>query len=108
MRIPLALVVVAALATSPAVAQTAAPANPQNTAPTAPAKSKPARKTTLIDINFASKEQLEARPQIGPARAEAILKGRPYKNKDEFRKSKVIPANAYNAIKRKIVARQQF
>ena len=108
MRIPLALIVLAALATSPAVAQTAAPAaNPPNTAPTAPAKSKPAR-TTLIDINFATKAQLEALPQIGPARAEAIIKGRPYKGKDEFRKSKVIPANAYDAIKRKIVARQQF
>ena len=108
MRIPLALIVLAALATSPAVAQTAAPAYPPNTAATAPATSKPARKTTLIDINFATKAQLEALPQIGPARAEAIIKGRPYKGKDEFRKSKVIPANAYDAIKRKIVARQQF
>jgi hypothetical protein len=36
------------------------------------------------------------------------MKGRPYKGKDEFRRSKVIPANAYNAIKRKIVARQEF
>jgi DNA uptake protein ComE-like DNA-binding protein len=108
MRIPLALVVLASLAASPAVAQTAALANTSNTAPTAPVKSKPTRKAALIDINFATKEQLEALPQIGPARAEAIIKGRPYRGKDEFRKGKVIPANAYDAIKRKIVARQQF
>ena len=106
MRIPLALVVLAALAASPVAAQ--APETALKPAAIGPAKSKPARRSTLIDINFASKEQLEALPQIGPARAEAIMKGRPYRGKDEFRRSKVIPANAYNAIKRKIVARQQF
>jgi competence protein ComEA len=106
MRIPLALVILAALAASPVTAQ--APETALKPAATGPAKSRPARRSTLIDINFATKEQLEALPQIGPARAEAIMKRRPYKTKDEFRKSKVIPANAYDAIKRRIVARQQF
>jgi DNA uptake protein ComE-like DNA-binding protein len=50
---------------------------------------------------------LDALPQIGSARAEAIIKGRPYKSKDELRKNKVIPEPAYNAIKAKIVARQK-
>ena len=87
MRIPLAFVILAALATS-AVAQTAAPATASKAAATASAKSKTAGKSTLIDINFATKEQLEALPQIGPARAEAIMKSRPYKSKDELRKTR--------------------
>src|SRR5688572_21268217 len=106
MRIPLALVILAALAASPVAAQ--APETVLKPAAKVAARSKPARRSTLIDINFATKDQLEALPQIGPARAEAIIKSRPYKSKDELRKNKVIPANAYNAIKRKIVARQQF
>ena len=106
MRIPVALVILAALAASPVPAQ--APETALKPAATGPAKFKPARRSTLIDINFATKEQLEALPQIGRARAEAIMRSRPYKGKEEFRRSKVIPANAYNAIKRKIAVGQQF
>lgn len=108
MRIPLALVILVALAPSPAVAQAVAPVTASKPAATVSAKSKPAAKSTLLDINFATKEQLEALPQIGPARADAIIRGRPYDSKEELRTKKVIPANAYDAIRRKIVARQQF
>ena len=64
-------------------------------------------KAALIDINSATKDELDALPQIGSARAEAIIKGRPYKTKDDLRKNKVIPENAYNAIKDKIIAHQK-
>ena len=37
----------------------------------------------LIDINTATKAQLDVLPGIGPARADAIIKGRPYRGKDE-------------------------
>ena len=63
--------------------------------------------SAIIDINTATKEQLDALPQIGSARADAIIKGRPYKAKNELIDKKIIPSNAYNAIKDKIVARQK-
>jgi competence protein ComEA len=61
----------------------------------------------LIDINTANKEQLDALPQIGSARAEAIIKGRPYKAKNELLDRYIVPQNVYDAIKDKIVARQK-
>src|SRR5215207_3358344 len=81
--------------------------------PAAPALAKPAATTTapaqagLLDINSASKEQLDALPQIGSARAEAIIKGRPYKAKRDLVDRKIIPESAYKAIQYKIVARQK-
>jgi competence protein ComEA len=61
----------------------------------------------LLDINSASKEQLDALPGIGAVRAEAIIKGRPYKGKDDLLNRKIIPANIYDGIKDKIIARQK-
>src|SRR5215207_2829456 len=87
------------------------PASATTTA--APTPGKPATTTTapsqagLIDINSASKEQLDALPQIGSARAEAIIKGRPYKAKNELLDRYIVPQNVYDAIKDKIVARQK-
>jgi hypothetical protein len=37
-----------------------------------------------LDLNSASAEELATLKGIGPARAEAIIKGRPYKGKDEL------------------------
>ncbi len=62
---------------------------------------------TLIDINTASKESLESLKGVGPARAEAIIKGRPYKGKDELVHKKLVPQNVYDGIKDKIIARQK-
>ena len=111
---------VASLLAAPALAQapqtgtppTARPAPPpaSTTAPTgttAPAgtSTAPAR-MPLVDINHASKEELDALPGVGAVRADAIIKGRPYKGKDELLRKKVLPSNVYNGIKDRIVARQ--
>ena len=71
--------------------------------PSAPAMAEAA----LIDINSATKAQLDALPGIGAARADAIIKGRPYKGKDDLVNKKVIPHNVYDGIKDKIIAKQK-
>ena len=60
----------------------------------------------LLDVNLTSKATLEALKGVGPHWAEAIVKGRPYKGKDELLEKKIVPANVYNEIKDKIIARQ--
>lgn len=66
-----------------------------------------AAQANLIDINSASKEQLEALKGVGPVRAEAIVKGRPYKGKDDLVQKKIVPKNVYDGIKDQIIARQK-
>ena len=61
----------------------------------------------LLDINSASKDQLDALPGIGAVRADAIIKGRPYNGKDDLVNRKIIPQNVYDGIKDRIVARQK-
>ena len=77
-------------------------AAPALVVPSAPALAQ----ANLLDINSASKEQLDALPGIGTARADAIIKGRPYKGKDDLVNKKIIPKNVYDGIKDKIIAKQ--
>jgi DNA uptake protein ComE-like DNA-binding protein len=91
----LALVTALALASSPASAETKQPAKEPTT------KSTPAV-TKKVNLNTATAEELDALPQIGPARAKAIVEGRAkgkYKNWNDFVARKVIPSNAEAAIK---------
>ncbi|MET7246170.1 helix-hairpin-helix domain-containing protein [Methylobacterium sp. EM32] len=118
-RLTRALAVAALLGAGPALAQTPAPSTTPTTrpapAPTAPAAPKapeapkvaPAGKTALIDLNSASKEELETLSGIGAARSEAIIKGRPYRGKDELLSKKIVPSNVYEGIKDKVIARQK-
>lgn len=105
-----ALAAAMALAGPPALAQTAAPATgtPSPAARPSPSPAPAASPSAaLIDINSATPDQLATLDGIGPARAEAIVKGRPYKGKDELLRKKVIPESVYNGIRDKIVARQK-
>jgi competence protein ComEA len=70
---------------------------------TAPA---PAKAEAQLDINTASREDLVKLKGIGDARADAIIKGRPYKAKNELVDKKIVPENVYNDIKEKIIAKQ--
>lgn len=112
------LAVVIGLAAAPtlALAQATAPAAPTRpAAPMAPTTAAPAKPATtaatpaaaLVDINSATKAELDALPGIGSARADAIIKGRPYRGKDELISKKIIPSNAYDGIKDKVIARQK-
>jgi DNA uptake protein ComE-like DNA-binding protein len=112
-----ALAALGLLLASPALAQTAAPstAAPSTSSPSTAAKppatgTAPAAASSqgaLIDINTASKDVLDKLPQIGEARADAIIKGRPYRAKSDLVDKKIIPQNAYDAIKDKVIAHQK-
>jgi competence protein ComEA len=62
--------------------------------------------TKLLDINTATKAELEKLTGIGPARAADIIKNRPYRGKDELVSRNVIPQNVYDGIKEQVIARQ--
>ncbi|HYP06641.1 MAG TPA: helix-hairpin-helix domain-containing protein [Bryobacteraceae bacterium] len=75
----------------------------------APAKAPKTLEATaaLTDINSASLEDLQKLPGIGPAYAEKIVRGRPYRGKNDLVANKVIPAATYDKIRDRIIAKQK-
>ena len=58
-----------------------------------------------VNINTASKEMLEALPGIGPAKAQAIIEGRPYGTPEDIMKVKGIKQGTFDKIKDQITVR---
>lgn len=82
-------------AAKPATAQ---PAKPQ------PKTTAPAKKPKPVDINSASAEQLKAVPGVDDARAEKIIKNRPYPTRAYLVTKEVYSQEDYYRIKEYFVA----
>lgn len=70
------------------------------------AEAKAGKAEEKLDLNTATDKELAALPGIGEARAAAIIKGRPYKAKDELVDKKILTKSVYEKIKDKIIAKQ--
>jgi competence protein ComEA len=96
--VPAAPVVKAPVVATPAPVVSA----PATTTKAAPAN---AAKTAPVNLNTATVEQLDALPQIGAARAKAIIEARAkgkFKDWADFEARNVVPKNAEAAIKDKV------
>jgi competence protein ComEA len=96
--ITFALLVFASLAT----AQTPTKAPSKAATPTASS----AAKTKLLDLNSATKSELDALPGIGDAYSQKIIDGRPYKMKTELVSKKILPQATYDKISKMVIAKQ--
>ena len=94
-------------------APVAAPSKPDaKAAPAASNKAAAEKKSTSalapgekVNINTATKEKIEALPEIGPVKAQAVIDGRPYNTPEDIMKVKGIKQGTFDKIKDQITVK---
>jgi competence protein ComEA len=71
-----------------------------------PEEKKAEAKADLIDINTATKDQLQVLDGIGDAYSQKVIDGRPYAKKDQLKSRKILPDAVYDKVKDRIIAKQ--
>jgi DNA uptake protein ComE-like DNA-binding protein len=92
---------------APAKAITSAPAKSMSTTSKASTMKSKAAATPAIDINSATKEELEKVPGIGDATADKILAGRPFKSKSELVAKGIVTRAQYAKLRAHVTAKQE-
>ena len=67
----------------------------------------PGRVGPTLDLNTAKERDLAALPGIGPEKAKAIVRGRPYRTRDDLLKRNILDQSSYSKVKDILTVRRR-